>query len=126
MSEKPTVLTPEGDIELEQAAEELDAASSLLPARDILPETLLVISTDLSHFHSYSEARQLDRQTCQRLLSRDSGLSGQEACGAYALNGLMSSARARELEIELLALCNSGDTGAGRDRVVGYAAFTMH
>ena len=43
MSEKPTVLTPEGDIELEQAAEELDAAASMLPARDILPETLLVI-----------------------------------------------------------------------------------
>ena len=90
------------------------------------PETLLVISTDLSHFHSYSEALQLDRHTCQRLLSRDSGLSGQEACGAYALNGLMRSARARELEIELLTMCNSGDTGAGRDRVVGYAAFTLH
>ncbi len=90
------------------------------------PETLLVISTDLSHFHSYREALELDRNTCQRLLSRDCRLSGQEACGAYALNGLMSSARARELEIKLLGMCNSGDTGADRDRVVGYAAFTMH
>jgi hypothetical protein len=90
------------------------------------PDTLLVVSTDLSHFHAYDRARQLDTLTCERLLARENSLSGEEACGAGALNGLMSSDRCRALDIELLELCNSGDTAGDTDRVVGYGSFSLH
>ena len=90
------------------------------------PETLVVVSTDLSHFHSYAEARKLDSITCKRLLARDSALTGEEACGAHALNGFMRSRGGRRLAIDLLELCNSGDTAGDRSRVVGYGAFLLH
>jgi AmmeMemoRadiSam system protein B len=90
------------------------------------PETLLVISTDLSHFHSYKEASLLDLRTCDRLLARDSGLTGEDACGARALNGFMRSRHSRRLAVELLDLCNSGDTAGEKSRVVGYGAFALH
>jgi AmmeMemoRadiSam system protein B len=90
------------------------------------PGTLLVVSTDLSHFHSYDRARTLDTWTCDKLLARDHDLVGEEACGAAALNGLMSTGRSRSLEMELIDLCNSGDTAGDRNRVVGYGAFSLH
>ncbi len=90
------------------------------------PETLLLVSTDLSHFHSYGEARDLDRHTCERLLAREHDLAGEDACGAQALNGLMNTRRGSSLEMELIDLCNSGDTAGDRGRVVGYGAFSLH
>jgi MEMO1 family protein len=90
------------------------------------PETLLVVSTDLSHFHSYAEARSHDTRTCTRLVKKDHSLTGRDACGAYALNGLMSSAHCQPLAVEQLAMCNSGDTAGSKDRVVGYGAFILH
>jgi AmmeMemoRadiSam system protein B len=90
------------------------------------PETLLVVSTDLSHFHGYEEARRLDSRTCNRLLARDSTLTGEDACGANALNGLMRSRHCGRLAIDLLDLCNSGDTAGDKSRVVGYGAFVLH
>ena len=89
-------------------------------------DTLIVISTDLSHFHSYDEARQIDASTCNRILDKSNDLSGEQACGARAVNGLMSSEHSRLLDIELLSVCNSGDTAGSRDRVVGYGAFPLH
>jgi len=89
-------------------------------------DTLIVISTDLSHFHSYEAARQIDASTCDLILQKSSGLSSEQACGAAAVNGLMSSEHIRSLEIELLSTCNSGDTAGSRDRVVGYGAFLLH
>lgn len=89
-------------------------------------DTLLVISTDLSHFLSYDEARLVDAHTCTRILEKTSSLSGEEACGARALNGLMCSEHARALDIELLGVCNSGDTAGDKNRVVGYGAFLLH
>jgi len=89
-------------------------------------ETLLVVSTDLSHFHSYDDATQLDALTCQRLQAKDSTLSGQDACGACALNGLTSTEHCQSLQVELVARCNSGDTAGDKDRVVGYGAFVVH
>jgi MEMO1 family protein len=59
-------------------------------------------------------------------LARSTGLDGERACGAYALNGLMHSARQRSLQVELLDLCNSGDTAGDRERVVGYGSFLLH
>jgi AmmeMemoRadiSam system protein B len=90
------------------------------------PETLLVISTDLSHFHPYAEAQQIDARTCRRIVGRSTDLTGEEACGAAALNGLMTSHRSRDLAIEQVDLCNSGDTAGDRARVVGYGAFILH
>ncbi len=89
-------------------------------------DTLVVISTDLSHFLSYAKARQVDAHTCNRILAKVSSLSGEEACGARALNGLMRTEHAQALDVELLDACNSGDTAGGRDRVVGYGAFLLH
>lgn len=89
-------------------------------------ETLIVVSTDLSHFLGYEEACATDSLTCDRLLARDSALTGEEACGARALNGLMRSRHCRELAIEMLDLRNSGDTAGDRSRVVGYGAFILH
>jgi hypothetical protein len=89
-------------------------------------DTLLLVSSDLSHFHSYEQAVRLDNLTCDRLLSRASDLRGEEACGARALNGLMRTRWGRSLDMELLHLCNSGDTAGDRRRVVGYGAFSLH
>ena len=90
------------------------------------PETLLVVSTDLSHFHSYDDATELDTLTCERLRAKDNALNGQDACGAYALNGLMSTMHCQSLQVELVDRCNSGDTAGSKDRVVGYGAFVIH
>ena len=89
------------------------------------PATLIVISSDLSHFHAYPDAQRLDRATCDRILERATDLRGEQACGARAINGLMASSRSRDLDIELLQACNSGDTAGSPDRVVGYAAFAL-
>jgi AmmeMemoRadiSam system protein B len=90
------------------------------------PGTLLAVSTDLSHFHSYQEARKIDASTCARLLAREHAFAGEDACGAAALNGLMCTRQGRDLRVELLDNCNSGDTAGGKDRVVGYGAFILH
>ncbi len=87
--------------------------------------SLVVISSDLSHFHAYREAQRLDAATCERIIAGSTELSGEEACGARAINGLMASAKARELEVSLLHACNSGDTAGTPNRVVGYAAFAL-
>ncbi len=89
------------------------------------PETLVVVSTDLSHFHGYDEAQRLDALTCDRIIARDNSLRGEDACGAQVLNGLAASTRAGGLAIELLQRCNSGDTAGDRQRVVGYGAFAL-
>jgi AmmeMemoRadiSam system protein B len=89
-------------------------------------DTLVMISTDLSHFLSYEEAGLVDARTCSRILEKTSSLSGEEACGARALNGLMRSEHVRALDVELLGACNSGDTAGNKDRVVGYGAFLLH
>jgi len=89
-------------------------------------ETLVLISSDLSHFHSYEEAQRLDQQTGQRILSKSSSLSGAEACGANAINGLMRARHTEPLAIETVELCNSGDTAGDKSRVVGYGSFVVH
>ncbi len=90
------------------------------------PETLILISTDLSHFHSYSEAQKIDAQTNQRILDFNFELRGDQACGCRGLNGLLKLAAHKSMKIELLNLCNSGDTAGSKDRVVGYAAYALH
>lgn len=89
------------------------------------PETLIVVSSDLSHYHSYGAARQLDRGTAAAILSLDSSLGHGQACGATPINGLALCAQRRGLKAELIDLRNSGDTAGDKTRVVGYAAFAF-
>lgn len=89
-------------------------------------ETLFVLSTDLSHYHPYDEARAIDRETLSRIAGFGTDINHEEACGATPLNGFLAAARARGLSIRLLGACNSGDTAGGKDRVVGYAAFALY
>ncbi|HVB47270.1 MAG TPA: AmmeMemoRadiSam system protein B [Burkholderiales bacterium] len=89
-------------------------------------ETLVVVSTDLSHYHSYGEAKRIDAASVARIASFTTDLDHEEACGATPLNGLLRVARARGLSIRLLDARNSGDTAGERDRVVGYSAFALY
>jgi AmmeMemoRadiSam system protein B len=88
-------------------------------------ETLIVISSDLSHYLTHAEARKRDAATVQRILAFDGGLDPEEACGATAINGALQAARRHRLEARLLDLRNSGDTAGDRRRVVGYAAIAF-
>jgi AmmeMemoRadiSam system protein B len=90
------------------------------------PETLVVISTDLSHFHDYDTARRIDGQTCAAIEALDyKALDHDSACGAVPLSGLLLLARRHALNISRLDLRNSGDTTGGRERVVGYGSWAL-
>ncbi len=88
-------------------------------------ETLIVVSSDLSHYHPYREAVRIDNATVAAVLAGDARISHEQACGATPVNALMQVARRRGMAVELIDQCNSGDTAGGRDRVVGYAAFAL-
>jgi hypothetical protein len=90
------------------------------------PETLIVISSDLSHFHNYREAQSIDQNTARHILALDQLTSFDQACGALPINGLLAVARRRGLRIERVAQCNSGDTAGDKGRVVGYASFALY
>jgi hypothetical protein len=90
------------------------------------PETLIVVSTDLSHYHPYDEARRIDGATLERVRGCATDIDHDEACGATPLNGLLSVAKKRRMSVRLLAACNSGDTAGGKGQVVGYGAFALH
>jgi len=90
------------------------------------PETLILASSDLSHYHSYAVAQRLDGQTAAAILARRTDLTGEAACGAVAINGLLARARDLGLVVEEIARLNSGDTAGDRTRVVGYGAFAIH
>jgi AmmeMemoRadiSam system protein B/AmmeMemoRadiSam system protein A len=89
-------------------------------------ETLIVISTDLSHYHGYDEARSLDAATLARIAAYATDIDHDEACGATPLNGLLAFAKKRKLALRLLAACNSGDTAGDRHRVVGYSSLALY
>ncbi len=89
------------------------------------PETLIVISSDLSHYHPYESAQRLDGDTCRHIVNLQFLTSHEQACGATPINGLVLAARRHGLAPRLLDLRNSGDTAGDRARVVGYAAFAF-
>ncbi len=90
------------------------------------PETLIVISSDLSHFLDYDAANDLDHKTCRaiEMLAPDT-IGNDQACGRYPVKGLLAAAKRRGLTVETLGLCNSGDTAGDKDRVVGYGAWAF-
>jgi hypothetical protein len=85
-------------------------------------ETLIVVSSDLSHFLTHAQAREVDQATVDRILAFDASLVGEQACGCHPLNGLLLAAKRKGLIPHLLDLRNSGDTAGDRDRVVGYVS----
>ncbi|NTW51657.1 MAG: AmmeMemoRadiSam system protein B [Chlorobiaceae bacterium] len=89
------------------------------------PETLIVISSDLSHFKPYEQASRIDRETVQRILTGVPLYTYEQACGATPINGMLLAAKMHGLTAHLVELCNSGDTAGNRQQVVGYAAFTF-
>ena len=89
------------------------------------PETLFVVSSDLSHYHSYEDATALDGETVRRVLALQPEIHPEQACGAYPLNGLLALAQQHHLAPRLIDLCNSGDTAGDRSRVVGYCAIAF-
>ena len=94
---------------------------------EALPQdALVVVSTDLSHYHDAATAQRLDRRTADAMLERDPArIAPEDACGAFALRGLLELARRRDQRIELLDLRSSADLGGEPDRVVGYGAFAV-
>jgi MEMO1 family protein len=88
-------------------------------------ETLIVISSDLSHYLPYQQAQVVDRNTVEAVLHLRQPLSHEQACGGTPINGLILAARKHHLVPHLLDLRNSGDTAGPRDGVVGYAAFAF-
>jgi len=90
------------------------------------PDTLVLVSSDLSHYRTWKDARQLDAETTRSIVERRSDLSEEQACGACGINGLMQVARRRDLTVEVLDQRNSGDTTGDRSRVVGYGSYALH
>lgn len=104
-------------------------ADEIAQVLDILwggAETLIVVSSDLSHYLGYNDAQASDRATAQAILDLRTDISHQQACGGTPVNGLMLAARRRSLTPQLLDLRNSGDTAGDRRRVVGYGAFAFY
>ena len=89
------------------------------------PETLIVISSDLSHYHSYERARAVDAATVRAILALDAGISHEQACGATPVAGMLIAAKRKGLAAKLLDCRNSGDTAGDKSRVVGYASFAL-
>jgi len=90
------------------------------------PETLLVVSSDLSHHHDYATARRLDRAACAAIEALEPARLGPDsACGGIPVCGLLRAARSHGLAAHTLDLRSSGDTAGGRERVVGYGAWAF-
>ena len=88
------------------------------------PDTLVVVSTDLSHYLPYRVAQSRDERTARRIEALEP-VEDDDACGAAPLNGLLAVARKRKMRVQRLDLRNSGDTAGDRSRVVGYGAFAL-
>jgi MEMO1 family protein len=91
------------------------------------PDALLVVSSDLSHYHAYDEAKLIDAQTvaCMEQLAWDE-MRPERACGFIPVSALLLSAAEHGYDVSALDVRNSGDTAGGRDRVVGYASLVIH
>ena len=102
-----------------------EAVANLLETLWGGPETLIVVSSDLSHYLEYGAARAQDATTCRRIEHLDTRIDHDDACGATPLRGLLLAARHRGLRVRTLDLRNSGDTEGDRDFVVGYGAWVL-
>ena len=89
--------------------------------------TLIVASSDLSHYYPYDEARKLDQSCVDAICRLDiDAMESEEACGRIPILILMHAAKAHGWKVRLLDMRNSGDTGGDKSRVVGYAAIAFY
>ncbi len=89
-------------------------------------ETLIVVSSDLSHFHDYRAAERMDSRTTAGIEAlQPEGIGHGDACGRIPVNGLLLAAKEKGLQVKTVARCNSGDTGGDRQSVVGYGAYVF-
>lgn len=102
------------------------AAEVIHRALAAVPDALVLVSSDLSHYLDYAQARLRDAQTIERMLRCEAQLAPGDACGVRPVNGLLHHAAAAGWQAELVAAANSGDTPYGdHDRVVGYASLAF-
>jgi len=112
----PLVVGEANDEEVEQVIERLWGGT----------ETLVVVSSDLSHHHDYATARRLDAAACAAIEALDPERLGDDAaCGRIPVRGLLRAARRHRLAVHTLDLRSSGDTAGGREQVVGYGAWAF-
>ena len=108
-----------GDARPDEVAEVLDQLWSG-------DDTLVVVSSDLSHYQDYESAQRLDRAASRAIESLDERmLRTEQACGRVPIQGLLQLARERGLEAREVDLRSSGDTAGPRDQVVGYGAYVF-
>jgi AmmeMemoRadiSam system protein B len=106
---------------------EPDEVGAVLEALWGGPETLIVISSDLSHYHDYNTAKQLDDATSAAIAAlRFQDIGYEDACGRNPIRGLLWVAQRKGLHGETIDLRNSGDTAGPRNQVVGYGAYVFH
>ncbi|HET7597083.1 MAG TPA: AmmeMemoRadiSam system protein B [Burkholderiales bacterium] len=108
-----------GDADATEVAQVLDLLWGSL-------ETLIVVSSDLSHYQPYDVAQKIDRHTAEAILALSTGITHDQACGATPVVGANLAAQRRGLRPRLIDLRNSGDTAGDRGRVVGYGAFAYY
>ena len=103
---------------------EQDAVTKLIDALFKIPRTLIVISSDLSHFNLYERAKEIDKTTIKNILSlNDDDIQPDDACGNVGIRALIKVAKKYFLKPKVLGYCNSGDRTANKQKVVGYASF---
>ena len=85
--------------------------------------TLVVVSSDLSHYHTYQQAQVLDNNSVRKILNYENNLHPEDACGCYAVNGFLSYAQSQNWQAQLISQANSGDISGTQKEVVGYASF---
>ena len=89
-------------------------------------ETLVVVSSDLSHYLSYGNAQKRDNFTSNAIENCHTHINGEQACGYLPINGLLKLAKQISLDVDTVDVRNSGDTAGDRERVVGYGAYLFH
>jgi hypothetical protein len=89
-------------------------------------KTLLIISSDLSHYHSYDQAVSIDKQTIQQILKLEPVIVPEQACGYAGINLVIELAKLKGWKAKLLNYRNSGDTAGNRSQVVGYCALAFY
>lgn len=90
------------------------------------PETLIVISSDLSHYHDYKTAKKMDRETSDKIERLQyEALDYESACGRIPISGLLALVKEKSLGVKTIDLRNSGDTAGDKNRVVGYGAYAI-
>lgn len=112
-----------GQIDDQQVSEVIEA---LWNESEADHNTLFLISSDLSHFLNYEQAKQCDLAVCQAIEEfKPQAINYEQACGRSAIAGILLSAKKHHLEVKTLDLRNSGDTAGSRDRVVGYGCWVF-